>query len=121
MKIYYNNNLKHRSRELRNSMTDTEAILWQYLRKKRMQGYAFNRQKPARNFILDFYCPRLMLAIEIDGPIHKYHFEEDMFRQKELEELGIHFLRFSDVIIKNDINNVLKEIEKYINSKQPSL
>ena len=112
MKIYYNHNLKERSREMRKNSTPTEIMLWSYLKGKHVKGYAFTRQKPIHNYIVDFYCPRLSLVIEIDGPIHNFQTQEDRFRQGEIESLGISFLRFSDDRIKNDIQAVLKEIEK---------
>jgi len=55
-----------------------------------------------------------MLAIEIDGTSHITKYEKDLIRQKKLENLGVHFLRFDDLIVKRDITIVLKEIEKWI-------
>ena len=81
-----------------------------------MGGFDFNRQKPLDNFIVDFYCKDLMLAIEIDGDSHDHEeaFAEDQIRQKKLESYGVHFLRFDDKEVKQNINNVLRTIEIWV-------
>lgn len=79
-----------------------------------MKGYQFHRQRPIDNYIVDFYCHELNLAIEIDGHSHDYRVKEDLKRQKELENFGIHFLRFEDITVKKDIKNVIIAIENWI-------
>lgn len=79
-----------------------------------MNGYTFNRQKPLLNYIVDFYCKPLALVIEIDGSSHDNTFDADLERQKELEKKGLSFLRFEDRDVKNDIDNVLRTIELWI-------
>jgi very-short-patch-repair endonuclease len=85
-----------------------------------MLRYDFHRQKPIDEFIVDFFCPELMLAIEIDGDSHWRKYEADKDRQGPLEQLGIRFLRFHDSVIKQDILNILRSIEGWIrqNSKK---
>jgi len=72
----------------------------------------FNRQKPLGNYIVDFYCRKTNLVIEVDGGSHDYEeaVVEDRKRQKILEELGVSFLRFSDWEVKNAMSFVLGEI-----------
>jgi very-short-patch-repair endonuclease len=118
--IPYNPELKALAQELRKNMTLSEVLLWNELRNKQMLGYDFDRQRPIDNFIVDFYCKELMLAIEIDGDTHTYRYEYDYERQKCLENLGIHFLRFDDLEIKKNMNNVLRVIEDWINKKKPT-
>ncbi len=81
-----------------------------------MLGYDFDRQRPIDNYIVDFYCKDLMLAIEVDGISHD--FEEviinDEKRQKRLENMGVRFLRFDDREVKRDMDNVLSTIEYWI-------
>ena len=79
-----------------------------------MKDYQFFRQKPIDNYIVDFFCYELMLAIEIDGDSHVDKIEEDQLRQKRLESLGINFLRFTDFDVKKNMNGVLQYIEKWI-------
>jgi len=114
MKIYYNPKLKLLARKLRNNSTLSEVLLWEHLNRKRMKGYDFHRQKPIDNYIVDFICNKLKLVIEIDGDSHDYKFEEDQQRQKRLESLGITFLRFDDIDVKQDINSVILRIEEWI-------
>jgi very-short-patch-repair endonuclease len=68
--IPYNPKLKARARELRKNMTPGEQRLWQFLRGKQVLGFDFDRQRPIDQFIVDFYCKKLRLAIEIDGASH---------------------------------------------------
>ena len=112
--IEYNLNLKSNSRQLRNNSTLSEVLLWKKLRAGAMMGFKFNRQKPLGNYIVDLYCKPLNLVIEIDGSSHDNKFEKDCYRQRELEKLGMTVLRFSDLQVKKDINNVIRGIEIWI-------
>jgi very-short-patch-repair endonuclease len=112
--IPYNPKLKEFARDLRNNSTLSEVLLWMKLKGKQMGGYDFHRQKPIGNYIVDFFCSELMLAIEIDGRSHEYRVLGDRKRQNTLESLGINFLRFGDYEVKKDINAVLKVIEAKI-------
>ena len=81
-----------------------------------MYGYDFHRQKPIDEYIVDFFCNRLQLAIELDGYSHEILevWEKDVIKTKRLNELQINVLRFSDYQVMNDIENVLLAIEDYI-------
>lgn len=96
--IAYNQNLRQRSRELRQNMTAGEQTLWQHIRKRQILGIQFQRQFPIDQYIVDFYCKAYMLAIEIDGSSHDSPEaqERDRHRQKTLEALGVEFLRFTE-------------------------
>jgi len=113
----YNPILKDLARELRNDSTLSEVLLWKYLKGRHMLGYDFDRQKPIDNFIVDFFCNELMLAIEIDGETHNYKMSRDKERQKRLEGLGVCFLRFTDEEVKENIEGVVEEIERWIRGK----
>ncbi len=114
--IPYNPKLKILASRLRKDMTLAEVLLWNELKQKKMMGHDFDRQKPLDNFIVDFYCKDLMLAIEIDGDSHEHEdaFEADKVRQQKLENYSIHFLRFDDCEVKQDMKNVLRTIEIWI-------
>ena len=114
MKVYYTPKLKELARKLRKNMTLSEVLLWNQLKRKKMKGYDFHRQKPINNYIVDFFCPKLKLIIEIDGESHIYKGNEDVKRQKKLETLGFYFLRFKDIDIKKNIKDVLVSIENWI-------
>jgi len=112
--IYYNPSLKQKARELRNNSTLSEVLLWIELKELKKYGYDFHRQKPIDNYIVDFFCYKLMLAIEIDGVSHGGRAEKDEKRQKRLENLGIKFLRFDDLEIKWNVDAVMKKIKGWI-------
>ncbi len=118
--IPYNPELKDLAKELRRNMTLSEVLLWNELKQKQMSGYDFDRQRPISNFIVDFYCKELSLAIEIDGDTHIYKYDYDEERQRALEKLGVHFLRFEDIEVKRNMNNVLRVIEDWILKNKPT-
>jgi len=105
-----NPKLKNLARKLRTNSTLSEVLLWQNIKGK-SYGYEFHRQVPINEFIVDFYCHELQLAIEIDGNTHDYNFEADENRQNRLESLGISFVRFCDYDVKRNINDVLRSLE----------
>lgn len=99
--------LKQRRRKLRRSQTDAERVLWQQVRGRRFLDTKFFRQYSVGPYIVDFYCPKLMLAIELDGGQHadddarKY----DEERSAYLWSLGIEVIRFwnHDVLKNTDV------------------
>ncbi len=113
MKIYYNPKLKKLARKLRNNMSPPEVILWNQLKGKKL-GYDFHRQKPIDNYIVDFFCSKLKLIIEVDGKVHKDKGEDDIVRQSRLESLGLKVLRFKASDIMNNLNEVIEAIKNYI-------
>jgi very-short-patch-repair endonuclease len=122
-KIYpYNPKLKLLARKLRNNSTYAEVLLWNQLKNKKLKGYDFHRQKPILNYILDFFCHELFLAIEVDGITHDSEIQQakDKARQSEIEALGISFLRFDDMEIKTQMDGVLREILSYVKAFEKS-
>lgn len=104
--------LKKKRKNLRNSGTPAEAILWTYLKKRQLGGCKFRRQHSIGNFILDFYCHEKRLAIELDGNVHNSlngHLQ-DVTRDEWLAQQGIKVLRFENKLIFQDLNRVLEEI-----------
>jgi very-short-patch-repair endonuclease len=116
--LYYNPELKEKARNLRKNSTPGEIRLWKYLKKKQLLGYDFHRQKPIGNYIVDFYCPSLMLAIELDGISHNEKVEYDKKRQFYLESVGVKVLRFTEYQVHRDIYDVLISIECWIKQNQ---
>ncbi len=108
-RIYNRKEMKERRQELRRAMTPAERILWQSLRGEQF-GVKFRSQFSVGPFILDFYCPRLKLALELDGPSHEGAEEYDRVRQEDIEALGIVFLRFSNQEIYRNRIGVLELI-----------
>jgi len=111
--IPYEPHLKSLARELRKNSTLSEVLLYIRIKNKAL-GVEFHRQVPMLGFIVDFYCHELMLAIEIDGDSHIGKEMDDIFRQKELENWGIKFIRFEDIEVKKNMETVIKEISNTI-------
>ena len=84
-----------------------------------MMGFDFHRQKPIDKYIVDFFCSKLNLIIEIDGESHNYKYDIDKVRQRRLEMLGFHFLRFLDSDVKHNMEGVLLAIEEWIREHTP--
>lgn len=114
MPLRYNPRLTALARELRKQSTLAEVLLWQCLSKRQRGGHDFHRQKPVDEYIVDFFAPRLMLAVEIDGSSHKLKGAADEARQRNLEELGIRFLRFKEMEVRRDLDAVVQAIDNWI-------
>ena len=109
--IPYNSKLKMLARKLRKEMTLSEVLLWQEIRRKRL-GVEFHRQVPIDEYIVDFYCHELFLAIEIDGSSHVFDEVQinDIKRQERLESLGVRFIRFDDLDVKRNMQEVVRQL-----------
>jgi very-short-patch-repair endonuclease len=107
--ISYNPALKVKARRLRNNCTSSETLLWSKLRRKSL-GYEFHRQVPIDEYIVDFYCHELMLAIEVDGCSHEDKQEYDLSRQRKLERLGVRFIRFDNIDIIRGMSDVIRTL-----------
>ena len=109
--------LKSRRKELRNNSTPAEKLLWSMLQHRNLGGYKFRRQHSVGAYIIDFYCPSEMLAVELDGDSHftDEAIEYDLERTAYLNTLKIKVLRFLNADIYNDLNvvceRILEEIE----------
>ena len=93
-------------------MTDAENRLWYKLRRKQLKGHQFYRQKVIERYIVDFYCPKASLVIELDGGRH-YSEEgraKDAARDSFLSRLGLRVLRVSDRDIFENIDGVMGQI-----------
>ena len=101
-------------RELRQSSTKAEKILWEYLRNQKLEGLKFRRQHPLDRFIADFYCHEKKLVVELDGAVHdeKMNVQYDEARTYELKGSGIKVIRFRNSEVENNILFVLNEIRK---------
>lgn len=90
-----------RAKELRREMTPAEKLLWQEVRAKKL-GVRFRRQQIIQGFIVDFYCHKSALVVEVDGDIHDLQQEEDARREKVLSAMGLRVVRFgNDGVIGN--------------------
>jgi very-short-patch-repair endonuclease len=114
--LRYNKILKECSRSLRVNMTEAERLLWEKIRGKQLKGYQFYRQKTIGNYIVDFYCPKAKLVIELDGGQH-YSFEgkaKDRERDGYTKDIGLRVLRFSDKEVFENTQGILERIWGYL-------
>ena len=118
--IPYEAYLKNIARELRKNATVAEKLLWQEIRRKRL-GVEFHRQVPIDQFIVDFYCHELMLAIEIDGITHNSEeaLKKDRARQARIESFGVSFLRFFDRDVRENLQGVVARTSNWIEEEHP--
>ncbi len=117
----YNRTLKQPSRTLRKQMTDAEEALWQRVRRKQICGLQFYRQKPLLSFIVDFYCPKAKLVIELDGSQHHEpeHRIRDRERDARLNALGLRVLRFDNRRVLGEMDRVLEVIREHVGGCVP--
>jgi very-short-patch-repair endonuclease len=122
-KIILNNRyqLKSNRKGLRNNCTKAEAVLWQHLKGSQLDGKKFRRQHSFGNYILDFYCAPLKLAVELDGARHytEEGMEYDKRRTEFLERFGIRVIRFENKLVFEDLEGVLRAIKASCNSAGP--
>ena len=109
------------ARNLRQSLTASERLLWEQLRDRRFRGLKFRRQHPVGPFVLDFFCSELKLAIEVDGGVHLRAAEvrRDRERQRILEEMGIQFVRLRTEAVEADVAAALQLIVAALPHPQP--
>jgi very-short-patch-repair endonuclease len=112
--------LKPVAREHRAEATGAESILWASLRRRAITGFKFRRQHAIDRYIVDFYCPRARLVVEVDGPIHDLQQAEDAARQEHLESLNLRVLRFSNDEVTENLENVLSRIEAALTTSPPA-
>jgi very-short-patch-repair endonuclease len=105
----YNVHLKNNSRALRKTMTDAELILWSKIRMKQLNNCQFYRQKIIGNYIVDFFCPKCHLVIEVDGGQHYSNklLNSDKDRDETLRSMGLTVLRFTNVDVFKNIEGVV--------------
>ncbi len=112
----YDKDLKSVSQNLRKHVTDAEKYLWSRLRGKQLKGHQFYRQKVIGRYIVDFYCPKARLVIELDGGQHYQETgrEKDALRDEALTGLGLTVLRFSDREVFENTEAVMEKIWNFL-------
>jgi len=111
------------AREMRKQPTPAEAALWDELRRKGCAGARFRRQHPVDRFVLDFYCPALLLAVEVDGAGHlaaEQH-EYDVERSQILAARGIAVHRVPNEAVLMNLDRVLEGLGVVIEARRRQL
>jgi very-short-patch-repair endonuclease len=112
---HYNKNLKQFAQELRTqSVSKAEKKIWKSILSKEQLGERFIRQRPIHNFIVDFFCPKLGIIIEIDGNSHLNKGEYDFYREEKLKSLGYEVIRFTEGEVLNQLDEVSNKISYVI-------
>jgi very-short-patch-repair endonuclease len=115
--------LRNFARQLRKDQTDAEAKLWSILRSRQLSGFKFRRQYPLHGYILDFYCVRAKLAVELDGGQHldPENLNYDSIRTRRLAEIGVTVIRYPDDDLLQSPDLIADDIyHRLLPSPQPS-
>jgi very-short-patch-repair endonuclease len=109
--IPYDKRLVEKARENRKNPTPAEKKMWfGVLGNKAFQNLKFTRQKPLDRFIVDFYCSKRMLAVEIDGDSHAEQKDYDRIRTERLGQYGIHVIRYTNTDVMQNLEGVYKDL-----------
>ncbi|MBC8334201.1 MAG: endonuclease domain-containing protein [Anaerolineales bacterium] len=107
--------IQNRARELRKNMTSAEKKLWNILRAKQLDGLYFRRQHAIGTYIVDFFCAKEKLIVEVDGGSHLEQVEYDQERTRWLEdEKGYRLIRFTNDDIYKNINEIAERIREAV-------
>jgi len=118
MVFWYNKNNVKFARINRNNQTEEERKMRNMVLKMDKTWYRFLRQKPIWNYILDFYCDKLKLGIEIDDKSHDWKWEEDEERTKYLNSLWIKIIRYNNSDINNNLEWVIMDLNEKLSKRQ---
>ncbi len=102
------------ARYLRKDQTNTEQIVWELLRNRKCNGLKFRRQHVVEGFVVDFYCDKYKLAIELDGSVHNRRKDYDELRDVEIGSKNIYIIRIRNSEIEKNPQIVLMKIQRYL-------
>ena len=120
--LSFRKDLKEKAQDNRRNMNRPEAKLWyEILSNKKLLGFRFYRQKPILDYILDFFCPKLKLGIEIDGESHDEQVGYDKKRTSNLNKIGIKLIRYSNADVMCNLEGVYLDLEKQVKERADEL
>ena len=122
-RVYNRKEQTQRRKELRNNMPQAEVLLWSCLQRRQLMGYKFRRQHGVGAYVIDFYCPKLKIGIELDGDSH---FREggqqyDANRDKFIASFGIHVVRILNDEVYTNLDGVVEQLIKEIVRREEHL
>ncbi|MGB2803991.1 MAG: endonuclease domain-containing protein [Candidatus Zixiibacteriota bacterium] len=116
----YKRKLTKLVRQNRKNPSPAEKKIWhEVLCRKQFEGYKFTRQKPLGGYIVDFYCSKLQLVIEIDGDSRAENKKYDKTRTEVLSQLGLRVLRYTNRDVCNNIEGVYQDLMHIIEPPYP--
>lgn len=114
-------NLKILARQNRNNPTQAESLFWNTVIRRKLTGYRFLRQKVLDKYIVDFYCPKLKLGIELDGSSHENKQDSDFKRDRNLESNNVKIIRYSNDLIKSNLEGVYYHLLEKLKERKEEL
>jgi very-short-patch-repair endonuclease len=110
---------RNRAKQLRQTMTRAETLLWRYLKANRVDGLGFRRQVPLRNYIADFACLSVKLIVELDGKSHDFQERQkaDQYRDAFFASEGFQVLRFTNEQVMSNLEGVVQAIRQAASSR----
>jgi len=112
-KLPCNEELRPLAKKLRKAGNLSEVLLWQQINDGQLFGLDFNRQEIIGNYIVDFYCSKKRVVIEIDGCTHDHKVEEDAEREKFLKGLELKTIHILDIDVKKNLKGVMQFLKNY--------
>src|SRR5450432_2084953 len=105
---------RSRAKQLRQTMTRAETLLWRYLKANRIDGLGFRRQVPIRNSIADFICMSAKIVVELDGESHDFEERQkaDQTRDVFFVSEGFQVLRFTNEQVMSNLEGVVETIRQ---------
>ena len=105
---------RKRAKQLRQTMTRAETLLWRYLKANRIDGLGFRRQVPVRNYIVDFVCHSAKLVVELDGELHDFEERRNADKRRDafLRSEGFRVLRFTNEQVMSSLEGVVELIRQ---------
>ena len=100
------------AKQLRQNQTPPEKVFWENVRNNRLLGFHFRRQQVIDGFIVDFYCHKIGLVVEVDGPIHLSQSAYDKEREKILRLRGLKLVRFTNEQVLDQLDEVLGQLRQ---------
>jgi len=117
----YNSKLTTNARQNRKNTTNSELLIWNMVLRKKRLGYKFIRQKPFGNYILDFYCAKLFLGVEIDGSTHEAKGDYDYYRDKYFKSKNLKIIHYSNNQVEKYLENIFLDLQNKIKIREKEL
>jgi ATP-dependent DNA helicase RecQ len=111
-RTYASKHMIGRARDLRQSSTPPEKLLWLALRNSQIGGLKFRRQHPVGPYVVDFFCQEAKLVVEVDGMSHDDKASQDAAKSKHLESQGLRILRVTNEDVMRNLDAVTREIAR---------
>lgn len=107
---------KRKRQQLRHQIPESEVIMWSRLKNSQLTGFKFRRQTSIGRYVVDFFCPKAHLIIEVDGDSHFTDEAEayDKVREEYLKSLGLTILRFTNLEVRTQLSDVLERIRNHL-------